>query len=233
MWIFTRIIIFLVVSTLLVGSVFWVEVRRPPKNEIQEGADSCIKNQTSNSEKFTCPVGDFGDTDGQSLGRQKIECSIQVAIMFYEIDREADRWLKWLTTSRDPNFESWQDEMKKKINNEWGFQDKYLAVCDNLRNDIQNFTTKSPDDYRCAKTSDAFPYGTCHDIAEKKVQALKTAGWIFASQGVAKWFQNGKDVFLDQQKNVYSKLLDKWDWYRRIVQNAVYKFTCYIQQAVK
>jgi hypothetical protein len=68
---------------------------------------------------------------------------------------------------------------------------------------------------------------------DQKVKALQDMGYILASNGIAKSFQNDKDKQLDKIKSAYDLLLDKWNSYARIITNAVSKFTAYIKQAVK
>lgn len=58
-------------------------------------------------------------------------------------------------------------------------------------------------------------------------------GYILASKGISKSFQNDKDKNLDKIKSAYDLIGDKWSHYKRIVSNAVSKFTAYIKEAVK
>jgi hypothetical protein len=85
----------------------------------------------------------------------------------------------------------------------------------------------------CAQTTDFFPETDCYSLALRKTQALKNMGYILASKGTAKAYQNDKDIYLDAQKTKYSTLLDKWNLYLRSVGNAVSKFTAYTKNAVK
>jgi hypothetical protein len=58
-------------------------------------------------------------------------------------------------------------------------------------------------------------------------------GYILASKGIAKSFQNDKDTHLDKVKSAYDLLREKWNSYTRMVGNAVSKFTAYIKEVVK
>ena len=56
--------------------------------------------------------------------------------------------------------------------------------------------------------------------------------YILASKGVAKGYQNAKDLHIDKVKGKYATLLEKWSSYQRILRNAVGKFTAYIKDPV-
>jgi hypothetical protein len=137
--------------------------------------------------------------------------------------------VKQIQPSREKDMNKWIEDIRLKTQSgPDNFHDQYFQVCS-----ITNWTIGESGKMGCAKTTDFFPETACKDIALKKVAALQNMGYILASKGIAKSFQNDKDVYMDKQKSVYDGLIDKWNVYKRRVGNAVSKFNAYIKQAVK
>ena len=157
-----------------------------------------------------------------------VECSIQIALSFDAIDKKAKTWTKKLQTSREKEFNMWNENIQKEVYGNEGFRDQYKQVCE-----ITNWTIGETGKVGCAKTTDFFPETACKNIVKKKSQALENMGYILASKGIAKSYQNDKDTFLDKQKTIYDGVLDKFNAYKRSVGNAVSKFTAYTRNAVK
>ena len=182
------------------------------------------------NDKYTCPIGDFSLESSLSLSKERIECGIQIALSLAKIDEEADKWTQGLQKQRNPDVNVWF----KEINNtttQWdtSFEKKYQEVCS-----LTGWTISEDGKWLgCAKTTDFFPETACKDIAASRVTALQNIGYILASQGIAKAYQNDKDTSIDTVKTAYDTLLWKWGEYVRMISNAVSKFTAYIKNAVK
>ncbi len=216
-------------SSLLCGSVFAdFSQYRPSQAEVISATDSCIKNGTPLDERYTCPVGNFQDTSQQALTREKIECSIQMSLAFYKIDEESKIWTKQLQSSREKEFNVWNQNINTTLYKKDGFLEKYRSVCN-----IKNWTQWELSEIGCAKTTEFFPETTCHDLAKKKTESLENIWYILSSKGTGKAYQNEKDTYLDTQKTKYDVLIDKWNSYLRMVSISVQKFTKFIEEAVK
>lgn len=201
---------------------------RPSKSEVISAAESCIKDGVPLDERYTCPIGNFQGTSAQTLTREKIECSIQMSLAFYKIDEESKIWTKQLQSSREKEFNVWNQNIGTTLYKKDGFLEKYRSVCA-----IQNWTQWELGEIGCAKTTDFFPETTCHDLAKKKTESLENIWYILASKGTGKAYQNEKDTYLDTQKTKYDVLIDKWNSYLRMVSISVQKFTKFIAEAVK
>lgn len=203
-------------------------VYRPSAAEVKSATDACINTGRPANENYACPVGNYTSTSKQALSREVMECKIQMALAFYRIDEETKTWTKQLQSSREKNFNIWNEEIQTALYNKEWYGKKYGSVCA-----ITNWTIGENASMWCAQTTDFFPETDCYSLADRKTQALKNMGYILASKGTAKAYQNDKDIYLDAQKTKYSTLLDKWNLYLRSVGNAVSKFTAYTKNAVK
>lgn len=168
--------------------------------------------------EYTCPSAEFLTTNGKSLSREVLACTIKMSLEFNEIDKEALEWEKKLQKQRNKDPMAWNEQIQIMSSN---LQSKYLNVCNIIE-------WKD-----CAVSTDFYPETTCEGRARAKAEAWKNMGYILAGKGIAKWYQNDKDKFLDEAKSAYDVLLNKWNEYKRIVDKAVSKFTAYIKNAVK
>ncbi len=207
-------------------------IYRPSLKEVEDAAKPCLPwwNGIAINDKYTCPIGDFVAGNGERLLKEKIECSIQIALSFEAIDKKTALWAKQLQSSREKNIDVWINNIGIQTKTaEDSFMNQYSEVC--------NLTgwTISPDGkwIGCAKTMNFFPETACRDIVNQKVSALQNVWYILASKGIAKSFQNDKDKNLEKIKSAYDLIGDKWSQYKRIVSNAVSKFTSYIKEVVK
>lgn len=171
--------------------------------------------------EYICPSAEFLSTNGKDISQEVLACTIKMSLEFNEIDKDAMKWATELQKQRNKDPIKWNEEIQKKVYGDNGLEKRYLGVCD-----IKEWKD-------CAVTTDFFPETTCSDRAKAKAAAWKDMGYILAGKGIAKWYQNDKDTYIDAVKGIYDKLLDKWNEYKRIVDRAVSKFTAYIKNAVK
>jgi hypothetical protein len=207
-------------------------IYRPGLVEIEAAAKPCLPGGSGIpiNDKYTCPIGDFSEGSSLSLSEERIKCSIQIALSLESIDKKAGLWTKQLQSSREKDVNKWIEDIRLKTKDApESFANQYAEVCS-----ITGWTISEDGKWLgCAKTTDFFPETACKDIIGKKVIALQNMGYILSSKGIAKSFQNDKDVHLDKVKSAYDLLRDKWNSYTRMVGNAVSKFTAYIRGAVK
>lgn len=213
------------------GSIFAaIEYTKPTKEEVDIATKACMETgRSQNEEKYSCPEWVFQSTNDRILSQQVIGCSIKMSLTFASIDEAAKKWLIELQKQRNPDFTVWSDNIKAMVTAPGWIRDTYISVC-------RTTTWTRPDnawEVACAKTTDFLPETTCEKIALQKAEAWKNAGYILASKGIAKNAQNQKDEFIDRKKTKYSELIDKWNAYKRIVANAVSKFTNYTKSPVK
>lgn len=168
---------------------------------------------------YICPSGDFARDSSQASTREILCGNIYMQLSFQEIDRDAEKYMKELQDTRNPDMTSWNENIRLE-SVVWG--DKYSAVC----------STASFREY-CATTTDFFPESTCRDRANAKTQAWTNMGYILAGKGIAKAYQNDKDIYIEKIKTKYDGIFKKWNAYKRIVDIAISKFTAYIRNVVK
>lgn len=229
---------FLFLSISFVILLWWATVYsapaiyRPSVKEVEDAAKPCLPwwNGIAINDKYTCPVGNFVGGNGQWLSKEKIECSIQIALSLEAIDKKSALWTKQLQSSREKDVNKWIDDIRiqtKSADN--SFMNQYSQVCS-----LTGWTMSEDGKWiGCAKTMEFFPETACRDIVNQKVTALQNVWYILASKGIAKGFQNDKDKNLEKIKSAYDLINEKWSQYKRIVSNAVSKFTAYIKEAVK
>ena len=207
-------------------------IYRPTNQEVEAAAKPCLPGWSGVpiNDKYTCPVWDISSNDGLGLSKERIECSIQIALSLEAIDKKSATWIKQLQTSREKDVNNWIKDIEVKTRTaEDSFSNQFEEVCS-----LTWWTISDNGKWIwCAKTTDFFPETQCRDITSKKVVALQNMGYILASKWIGKSFQNDKDKNLDAIKSAYTLINDKWNLYKRTVWNAVSKFTAYIKQVVK
>ena len=213
-------------------SMYAAVIYRPSLQEIEAAAKPCLPgwNGIAINDKYSCPVGDFSAGNSIGLTKERVECSIQIALSLEAIDKKSELWVKQLQTSREKDVNTWIDTIRKRTKSEAdSFNNQYSEVCS-----LTGWTISEDSKWLgCAKTTDFFPETACKNIVTQKVTVLQNMGYILASKGIAKSFQNDKDKNLDKIKTAYDLIGDKWSNYKRIISNAVSKFTAYIKEAVK
>jgi hypothetical protein len=117
MHLFLRIIFFLML--LLGDEIFALDfsVYRPSAAEVKSATDACINTGQPANENYACPVGNYTSTSKQALSREVMECKIQMALAFYKIDEETKTWTKQLQSSREKNFNIWNEEIQTALYN--------------------------------------------------------------------------------------------------------------------
>ncbi len=207
-------------------------IYRPSLKEVAEAAKPCLPgwNGIAINDKYSCPVWDFSAGNSIWLTKERVECSIQIALSLEAIDKKSALWAKKIQSSREKDINKWIDDIRIQTKTaEDSFNNQYNEVCS-----LTGWTIRDDGKWLgCAKTTDFFPETACRDIVSRKVTALQNMWYILASKGIAKSFQNDKDKNLDKIKSAYDLIGNKWSQYKRIVSNAVSKFTAYIKEAVK
>ena len=151
-----------------------------------------------------------------------------MSVRFKELDDEILKDMKILQQKRETDVISWTTYIAEKNTL---YRQKYLRVCTPLGGELAVIQAWKKDQGQSA-TIDAFPQTFCNSLVPKKVEAWDNMSYILASKGVAKAYQNGKDLHIDKVKGKYATLLEKWSSYQRILGNAVGKFTAYIKDPV-
>ncbi len=215
------------------GSVYSASpIYRPSMKEVEDAAKPCLPgwNGIAIHDKYSCPIGDFSAGNGIWVSKERIECSIQIALSLEAIDKKSALWAKQLQTSREKDVNKWIDAIQVQTKTaDDSFSKQYSEICS-----LTGWTISEDGKWLgCAKTTDFFPETACMNIVNQRVAALQNMWYILASKGIAKSFQNDKDKNLDKIKSAYDLIWDKWSHYKRIMSNAVSKFTAYIKEAVK
>ncbi len=220
------------IASLMAHETYAVSIYRPGLVEIEAAARPCLPwgSGIPINDTYTCPLWESSLGNSLPLTQERITCSIQIALSLVKIDAEADIWTQGLQKQRNPDAEVWFKEIRNKTTGwDTSFEKKYQEVCS-----LTGWTISEDGKWLgCAKTLDFFPETACKRIVASRVTALQNMGYILASQGIAKSYQNDKDTTLDKVKTAYDTLLWKWSEYVRMISNAVSKFTAYIKNAVK
>lgn len=198
--------------------------------EVVEKIKDCMaaKNPRSITE-YTCAKGDFAKETGKALSDEDVAYFVIMSVRFKDLDKDALKIMEQMQSNRQTNGLSWIDYINTTVKPFW---EKYNAVCTSLGGDLKTLWVWK-EEKKEYPTTDGFPQTFCNDTAKKKAKAWENMGYILASKGIAKWYQNAKDTHLDTVKGKYEKLLEKWQWYERVIDTAVSKFTAYIRDPVK
>lgn len=194
---------------------------------------ACLDARSARAEStitdFTCPSWDFNATDRPHTD-EILAYQIAVAAVFKAIDTNAMQYAQNLQCNRDTDPIKWQQAIKIFTDSNNGYASKYYSTCSIAY--ITDLLNADPDN-PIIKTTETFPQGDCMLLARAKVDALHNLWLLLASNGVGKWFQNDKDIFLDEVKTKYSILLDKVSNYLRVVGRAVAKLDKYLSNTVR
>ena len=196
--------------------------------ELKGKIDECMKEVNPRSiTDYSCAKGDMLST-GLPLSDQWIAYMVVMSVRFKELDEAILKDMKILQQKRETEVLSWTTYITEKSAL---YREKYLNICTPLGGDLSVIQAWKKDLWQSA-TIDAFPQTVCNSLVPKKVEAWENMSYILASKGVAKGYQNAKDLHIDKVKGKYATLLEKWSSYQRILGNAVGKFTAYIKDPV-
>jgi hypothetical protein len=99
---------------------------------VKKAAEPCMQtgSKIPIDERYTCPVGNFDAGNSLSLTRERVECSIQIALSIEAIDRKAALWTKELQSSREKDINVWVEDIRKKVKSDSdSFENQYNEVC--------------------------------------------------------------------------------------------------------
>lgn len=89
------------------------------ETKIRAARDACMKARENKTEssitEYVCPSGDVWKESQRPITKETICGSIAIQLTFEEIDKDAEKWMKKLQDTRNPNIISWTDEIYKKV----------------------------------------------------------------------------------------------------------------------
>lgn len=178
---------------------------------------------------YICPSGDFSNTD-RPYTDEILAYQIAVATVFQAIDTNALLYAQSLQCNRDTDPIKWQQTIKIFTDENTGYAKQYYSTCSiSWILSLLNTDPNNP----IIRTTNTLPQADCMNLAKSKTDALHNLWILLMSNWVGKWFQNGKDVFLDEVKTKYSGVLDKVSVYLRIVGRAVAKLDKYLKNTIQ
>lgn len=203
------------------------------KSRYEQCKTARIAQKEASITDFVCPSGNFSEAD-RPHADEIIAYQIAVATVFQAIDTNSMLYAQSLHCNRDTDPIKWQQTIKIFTDSNSGYAAKYYSAC-NISYIVSLLNTIWQDGqliFDTIQTSDTFPQ-YCEYLASRKVDALHNLGILLASNGVGKWFQNDKDIFINAVKTKYSNLLDKVSNYLRVVGRAVKKLDKYTTNPIQ
>lgn len=210
-------------------------LRSDATSRIEQCIAARAKNQESSIRAFSCPSGDFNINDRAQID-QVIAYQITVATVFEKIDTNATQYMQALFCLRDRDPIKWDATNNARINGQQyqsagSYESLYKTYCTNFSSVASLINT---DAKKYIYSSDAYPqYFDCMPLAEKKIQSLRNLAAFLTTNGIAKGYENDKDIFLDKVKGKYATLLEKTSRYFRLISQAVAKMDTYLRQTIQ
>ena len=205
------------------------------REETRSAIESCIearkKNKESSITDFSCPSGDTIAGTNQPFTNEVLAYQVAVAKVFAKIDESAEKYMKELSACREQDSVVWTEDIRKNIEwtaNQDGYTTWYRQACSFgfLEENILRGRWEGETTYTLS--TNLYPQSDfCLARADKKADAWTKMGYILMGQGIAKSYQNDKDIFAESVKWAYKKLLDKFHSYVMIIDRAVSKMTGY------
>jgi len=205
------------------GDLFKKELRSEAVSAISECIEARDKNQEASINNpetgHICPSGDYWNDDQMVVSTWTLAYNITAAIAFIKIDEKAKEYTKSLQCSRNPDATAWIEDIRKTIDGtsdkEW-YADEYIKICNiaymtSILNDTE---FNGP----FIQTTSTFPQSICNYRAKARAKSLRDISHILMSDGLAKWYQNDKDNYVDKIKGKYKELLEKFiitSWFLR------------------
>lgn len=192
------------------------------------------KNGTANTiTDYQCPSGEFVWRDQLPLTYERLAYHITVNLMINEADTITRDYMRSLMKFRNYDALAWTEHLRMCLRtnakNPLTLEDIYAKICDFSY--IQHFLNGS--DRTIITTTQTYPQSLCTDTINRKLQAWESLGYALTYDGIAKTHQNDHDQFLNDSLGAYSRVLQKFHEYQRIVARAVSKMGIYIRDAVK
>ncbi len=197
-------------------------------SELIAKIDDCIKSEKPQSiTDYSCVKGDMLG-NGLPLTREQTAYIVIMSVRFKELDEEILKSMQSMQQNRDTDVQKWTSSVEDQYQSNLK---KYLAICTPLGWDLVVLQAYMQEKWTLA-TLGGFPQTFCRDLAPRKAEAWENMGYILASKGISKGYQNSKDIYVDKVKGRYKTLLEKFSSYERIIATAVGKFTAYIKDPV-
>jgi hypothetical protein len=180
----------------------------PKKSEYSGKISQCLdtpQNQRNSIQDFVCPsgaaAGNIMDTAYQ----------VVIDVAFRKIDKEAESWIKTLRDSGGSRI----GEIGAAINGKFGqggeFEKRYKAFCQGqaLKEGIAHFGEVSTegDVGQYVASSEV---SRCEGLVNQKMEAFKYTAWIVAGKSVVQAYKEGKHTFINDTKNAYDRLANKF-----------------------
>lgn len=169
-----------------------------------------------------------------------------MSILFAKIDQDALKKICAMQKSRDADPVKWLKQINQSFSssendaiiNEASSVEKsslaqYLDVCKNGVVSLMNQINQNTEKKQWVTTINAFPQSLCETKAQQKAAAWTKLGYVLMSDGIAKGYQNSKDVYIDKIKTKYDKLRDKIHGLQEYIAQGTAKLTNLIKKAVK
>lgn len=259
MRIYFHIFIFLFSMAWLIPGTFSMEITCPPKAKVDASPDGihakiqqCIEARKNRNEAslndpsndFYCPSGNFSIQDNQAITDWRIAMQIGISMLFSAIDYDALTKICEMRESRETDPMVWQKWINETFltsaNDEtkWDSPDKsvlsrYRELCDNGGVNIMNIVNANSEGKRWISNMSSFPESLCLKRAEQKSKTWANVGYILMNEGIAKWYQNDKDKYIDKVKTKYDTVREKFHTLLEYIDKSTANLTNLIKKAVK
>lgn len=228
------LVLFIFLSNL--GEVFAVEVACPPSKKTEATPDDihgkikqCVEARKKRNEAslntswsdFYCPSGNFSIQDNQAINDWRIAMQIGISVLFAAIDYDAMVKICELRESRISDIIQWQNEINttfsssesdeaKEDSSDKSILARYNKLCANGGVNIMNIVNANSEGKKWIDSTLSFPEWLCRERAKQKVKMWTNLSYILMNEGIAKWYQNDKDTFLDKIKTKYDVVREKF-----------------------
>lgn len=151
-----------------------------------------------------------------------------VSLIFAPIDRAVMRELTMLTQNRSKNLADWSETTRRfssypSPDEEKSFVAQYRSGCTQAIREVMIAEGLTSD----ARVLENLPDGAwlegCQALVTRKMQAYSDMAWMIASRSVGRSYSNDYNVWMNETKNTYSKLLDNLNRYVKTLQLAAKK----------
>lgn len=235
-----------------------MDITCPPKkvdatpDDINGKIKQCIEARKNRNEAslntswsdFYCPSGNFSVQDNQPITEWRIAMQIGISILFAAIDYDAMVKICDMRESRETDAVKWKEKIDTTFSsspsdtNKADSSDKsvlarYRTICDNGGVNIMNIVNSNSEKKLWIDNTTSFPESLCNKRAEQKTKMWTNLGKILMSEGIAKWYQNDKDQFLEKIKTKYDLVREKLHTLLEYIDKSTMNLTNLTKKAVK